>query len=71
MEKGVDTCVGHRVETRHGRPKLQGYLCKVRGRPVLGYIKEKRLVSYTTIDELLSDVYTSDLPEMEPIDIAT
>ena len=71
-EDGRKTGIGHRVVAKHGIPKLQGYLCKVKGEPALGYMKDGEMTSYTTIGELLVDAYTMELPEFEPIDqIAT
>ncbi|MBQ6151043.1 MAG: hypothetical protein IJJ03_05250 [Mogibacterium sp.] len=67
MNNGKAANIGHKVVAKHGVPKLQGYLFKLNGEPVLGYMKEGEMLSYTTIGELLRDVYTRELPEYKGI----
>ena len=67
MNNGKAANIGHKEVAKHGVPKLQGYLFKLNGEPVLGYMKEGEMLSYTTIGELLRDVYTRELPEYKGI----
>lgn len=52
-----------RLYTQHGKKMTQGILSEINGEKALAYFEGRRIVGYTTLDEINRELYTRDLPK--------
>ncbi len=52
-----------RLYTQHGKKMAQGILLEINGEKALACFEGRRIVGYTTLDEINRELYTRDLPK--------
>lgn len=63
MEDTKKNKESNRLYTVHGKKRTQGKLTIINGKKALAYFEGTTIVGYTTLDEMMQEFYTRNLPQ--------